>query len=465
MAERQDDMLHDLEHYALKGMEYGELTGLSIACHAIQDGFLLMHVGVGCKNKAVAHLMSHDAIEDANLREGWTEVGDRDLILGASDRAAPYLRSWYSRQSPAVIFVTSATFIDLAGEDLQDKLRQASQDIPVPVIYVGTPGYRGDLYSGYARVMESIIKRLDWSQSIEEPSQVSLLGYLFDRYERDHSANIGHLGKLLRSVGLTLGPSLFEGKPFEELATIPQSGVLVDMPYTRPRRKAIRKALGEREVLETDLPMGLRGTSRWLRALSEYAGVWTPLTQARITRMEEQTRKRIAVMFDRWRGMRVAVFADPAHGAGLLSILLEIGLEPVLVGLKGSTMGDESHVYDCLEKDGNLLPENTRIFSNPSISLIQDQLKELLGEGKLDGVFGSAVDLNALSALPPESFAGQSQSPQGPFMVETGFPCRDYHALYPMPFMGYRGVEVWVQRILSAPRLWDAGRKPHLPNF
>ena len=92
MSERPDNQLHDLEHYALKGMEYGQLTGLSIGSHAIRDAFLLMHVGVGCKNKAVAHLMTHDALEDANLREGWTEVGDRDLILGASGRAAPYMQ-------------------------------------------------------------------------------------------------------------------------------------------------------------------------------------------------------------------------------------------------------------------------------------------------------------------------------------------------------------------------------------
>ena len=70
LQSRPDNLLFDLEHYALKSMEFGQLTGLSIGCHAIRDAFLLMHVGVGCKNKAVAHLMAHDAAEDANLREG-----------------------------------------------------------------------------------------------------------------------------------------------------------------------------------------------------------------------------------------------------------------------------------------------------------------------------------------------------------------------------------------------------------
>jgi hypothetical protein len=28
-----------------------------------------------------------------------------------------------------------------------------------------------------------------------------------------------------------------------------------------------------------------------------------------------------------------------------------------------------------------------------------------------------------------------------------------------MPFLGYGGVMMWVQRLLSAPRMWDAGRQ------
>lgn len=465
MSERPDNLLHDLEHYALKGMEYGQLTGLSIGSHAIRDAFLLMHVGVGCKNKAVAHLMTHDALEDANLREGWTEVGDRDLILGASNRAAPYMRSWYSRQEPAVMFMTSVTFIDLAGEDLQDQIQQAAKDLPIPVLYVPAPGFGGDLYRGYAQMMEAVMGQMDWSGEPSEPKQVSLLGYMFDRYERDHSGNFSHLQKLLSTLGLTLGPSLFDGSTYEDTLRVPESGVLVDLPYTRPRAKAIRKKAKGRTVVSTDLPMGFRGTTRWLRSVAEAADVWTPELQSRISRLESRARKRVEVMFDRWRGMRVAVFADPAHGAGLVSLLLEMGIEPILVGLKGTTMGGKSAFLECLDRDGNPLPEGAEILENPSISLIQERLQEHLTHGRLDGVFGSAVDMNALASLPPDVFRGNTNTPQGPFTVETGFPCKDYHALYPMPFMGYQGVEAWVQRLMCAPRLWNSGQTPHTTGF
>ena len=465
MAERIDNELHDLEHYALKGMEYGQLTGLSIASHAIRDGFLLMHVGVGCKNKAVAHLMTHDAVEDANLREGWTEVGDRDLILGASGRAAPYMRSWAQRQEPAVMFMTSVTFIDLAGEDLKDHIARAAEDLPFPVLFVPTPGVGGDMFRGYASAMDAILRKMNWDDVPPVEKQVGLLGYWFDRYEQDHSANLSHLKKLLSILGLSLGPSLFNGAEYDTLLKFPGNELIVDLPYTLPRRKAIHRQCKKRNLVSTDLPIGLNGTSRWLRSVAEAAGTWSPTVQLRIKRMEEATRNRIGVMVDRWRGMKVAVFADPAHGAGLTSLLLELGIQPVIVGLKGTTMGGEEQFRNCLEADGNPLPEDCILLDNPSVDAIQTHLKTRLERKELDGVFGNAVDMNALASLPESSFRRGTEIPFGPFVVETGFPCRDHHVLYPLPFMGYRGVEAWVQRILNAPRLWNGGKPPMNQGF
>jgi hypothetical protein len=44
-----DHAVPGLEHYAL-GSSYGRLTGVAVGCHAIEDAFLLIHGGVGCKD-------------------------------------------------------------------------------------------------------------------------------------------------------------------------------------------------------------------------------------------------------------------------------------------------------------------------------------------------------------------------------------------------------------------------------
>lgn len=455
------DTLPSLDHYALKSMDYGQLTGLSLACHAIPDVFLLMHVGVGCKNKATAHLISHDWREHGNIREGWTEVADQDLIKGASERAAPYLRSWYQRLQPSMIVVTSVTFLDLAGEDLPDKLADAASTVPCPVRYVKAPGYDPDMFLGYAKLIEVIARDVDWSRPPERPHEVCVLGYMFDRYEGDHQGNLAQLRQLVEGLGLTLGPVLFSGVPLADLLVAQRSGHVVELPYTRPVRKKLKRVVKGRTPVETDLPMGIRGTSRWLRTVGRACSVDAAKVDKLVTSREAYTRKQIDVMVDRWRGRRVAVIAETPLAAGLCSLLLDLGLDPVLVGLRGSTLGGADELHAALARDGHALPA-ADVLEDPSLATLRERFEQLLAGGGLDGVFGAGPDLNILSTLSPSlhvhAASAGALEPQGPFLVELGFPSRDFHPVMPMPFLGYGGVVVMAQRIADARRLWDAGR-------
>lgn len=456
------DLPADLDHYALKSMDYGQLTGLSIACHAIPDCFLLMHVGVGCKNKATAHLLVHDWKEHANIREGWTEVGDQDLILGASERAGPYLRSWFKRLEPNWIVTTSVTFIDLAGEDLVDKLTVAARDLPCPVSYIKTPGYEPDMFRGYAKLVAEVCAQIDWKQAPDRPGEVAILGYNFDRYEGDHEGNLMQLKGLLKALGLTMGPVLLSGVAYGDLLQAGRSQHVVELPYTLPVRRKLKRTLKGRHPIQTDLPMGVRGTSRWLREVGEATGA----DMARVSKLtaarEAYVFKQVDTMLDRWRSQGVAVFAETPLAAGLCSMLVELGLRPLVVGLRGSTLGGVEDLHAAMARDGLALDPEAVVLDNPSLASIRDHLDRLLAEGRLQGVFGSAADVNVLSTLSPQRHMGSHVSgrlePQGPFVVEIGFPCRDYHAMMPMPFMGYGGVVVMAQRIVDARRLWDAGR-------
>jgi len=132
-----------LEAYALKAHHYGRISGVSVAVHAIADGFHLLHTGVGCKYKAAAQISTHDWARQPHRREGWTEVGDSALIRGAAARIAPYVRSWYDRQQPGLMIVSSASFLEMTGEDIAGAVRQADETVPCPVRYVpGSPGRR-----------------------------------------------------------------------------------------------------------------------------------------------------------------------------------------------------------------------------------------------------------------------------------------------------------------------------------
>lgn len=443
-----------LEHHGLQA-SYGRLTGVSIGLHAIRDGYLLMHVGVGCKNK-VTHLLNHDWEVACNLRQGWTEVGDRDLIIGASARVGPYLRAWSERMDSGFVGVVSVTFLELAGEDVADEVVLIDDELDVPVALIPALGFDGDEHDGYAAVCQAVLQRLPWGQRPVKPLQVSLLGYLFDRYEGDHAGNLRQLASLLKGLGLSMGPTVLGGTPFSELEGAVESGILVALPYLGPVRRKLRRHWRRvgREPVWTDLPMGIAGTSRWLRQVGQAAGVAPARVEALVQLRERKARAPLRKMQSRWRGRRVAVFGEVPLAAGVCTVLSELGFTVALVGLRGRSLGGEGELRRVLGDNGVELAPGCVVLEAPSLHAVKAALTaELEGEG-LDGAVGSATELNLLTVVPEE----RRGAGRGPFLLELGFPCREFHALMQLPFLGYGGVVALAQRLVAAPRLWDGGR-------
>ena len=464
-------MSADLEQFRLRSLDLGQLTGVSIAAHAIADAFLLLHSGVGCKHKATTQLSTHDWARGVVSREAWTEVGDASLIAGSADRIAPYARAWKERMHPGVMLLVSVTFLDLTGDDFADEVRKldeafVAQSPPSRAILVKAPGYAGDLWTGYSAATLELVRRVDWSAPPDRPTQVSILGYFFDRYEGDHVGNLAQIGTLLKHLGLELGPVFLSGASWADLTAAPRARTTLLFPYAADRRKALERTT-KRQLHGVDLPIGIRSTSAWLRRVGHAAGVDPARVEAVVGHQERATRERIGALVDRLRGQRVAVFADLPLLAGTLALLDEFGIEAVTVGIRGHSQGGRSDLAAAMERLGAPpLPDACAIHENPSIALVRESLRALLRAQRLDGVIGSATDMNALTSLPPEEFFGvqgvADPERRGPFRLEIGFPAREHHCAYAMPFLGYSGVLMWLQRLLSAPRTWDSGRRSYV---
>lgn len=454
-------MSHDLEHYRLKSMDHGQLTGVSIAVHAIPDAFLLMHSGVGCKHKATTQLSTHDWAQGAVSREAWTEVGDAALIEGSAGRIGPYVRTWQARMNPALMVIVSVTFLDLTGDDYSDVVRQLNAELPCEVVYVRAPGFEGDLWQGYLSTVLEVVKRIDWSIPQDRPDEVTLLGYLWDRYEGDHTGNLQHLKAILQSVGLNLGATLLSGVGLAGLGESARAGIVASLPYAAPKAKHLAKA-SKRTLVPVDLPIGLRGTAAFLRAITQ-GRPQAARAELFIAKQEQSFRERAGQLIDRLRGQRVAIFADLPLAVGLASLLDEFGMIPQVIGLRGHSLGGAAAFRDGLARIGARLPDVCEVLEHPSLGLVRDSVASRLRKRSLDGVIGSATDLNAISTIPASEilrpYAGEQMFPMGPFRIEMGFPCREHHCAYPMPYMGYAGLMLWVQRFLSAPRFFDSGRR------
>jgi len=450
----------DLEHFRLKSLDQGQFTGTFIAVHAVRDGFLMMHCGVGCKHKATSQLTEHDLGRSAE-HEGWTEVGDAELIEGSAHRIGPYIRSWYDRMRPGLIIANSVTFLDLTGDDTRHTVDEAGESVPCPVHFVSVPGYEGDLFSGYSAVVLAVARGLDWTTEPGPPTDVAIAGYLFDRYEGDHLGNLAQLGSLLKSIGCQLKSTLFSGSLYAELTRAPDAGTLLAFPIMHPHLRRLKRWT-KRSPVPTDLPMGIEGTAHWLRTVGAATGVSTERTEHVIDAQRQRTQQRLKLSRVLLSGLRVAVFADLPHAVGLLHVLSDLGCTPVLVGIRGHTLGGEDAFKEAAERSQAPLDDDLLILGNPSIHRVRKEMEQLISDRKVDALIGSSTDINAVASLSASVAVqidhGGDWTGSGPKIIEFGFPCRDHHVVRSSPTLGFAGVLGWADRIINAPRLWDTWR-------
>lgn len=433
-----------LEDFSLKSNHLAKMTGVSIAAHAIADSYMLMHSGVGCKYKAAAQIARHDWVDHPNRKEGWTEVAEGHLIAGSSQRIGPYARQWWERRKFGYLVVASAYFIELTGEDIRSAVEDLEATIPAPAGAFNTAAPNGGLFDGYMDVMMDIVRRQPWSDAPKRPAAVATAGFFFHRYEADQKSDLAILRQLYKAAGLEEGPILFSGQPYAELATAHECGRVVTLPYIATHKKKLDRQLKKRQVIPLDLPIGLAGTSRFLRELTAATGGNLARVDAFLAKQMEVTSPGVRQMAG-FRGLRIALCADTPLAAGLCSLLREMGLDLAWVGLRDDVLGGPEALHRVLEKNGAPLNADAVVVANPSLRKVRSEVLDRIDRDEVHIVIGSSIDLELFSWV--RSTRGMDRWVP---LIETGFPSVHQHASVPMPTLGFAGATSWVQRITDA---------------
>lgn len=428
-----------LDSYALKGLHLAKMTGVSLATHAIRDGFLLQHVGVGCKYKAAAQVALHDWGAHPNRREAWTQVGEIALIRGSGARIGPFARTWYERRRPGIMLLVSAYFIELTGESVLDIVQETERTLPCDMGVVQTAAPNGGFFDGYAAVMLEVVKKGTYrKRAADLPEQVTTLGFFFHRYEEDQAADIAELRSLITLAGRSPGPVLFSGVPYGELKEGWRSGTILQLPYARPAGKKLARQLKGRDVRELDLPIGIAGTAAFVRGLA-------PDAPDRLAASVVQLRTALAPLLPTLAGLRVGLLADTPLAAGLAGLLMELGVDLQLLATRDVVLGGLEAVDAALARQGAALPGHTLRLEQPSVRTVREQVLSRCQAGELDVVIGSSVELAALArAHTLRALLTRTA------LIEVGYPTNDAHGIQRTPTLGLAGVLAWAQRLADA---------------
>jgi nitrogenase molybdenum-iron protein alpha/beta subunit len=316
-----------------------------------------------------------------------------------------------------VIMVTALPFMKLAGQDYDGLAARAAGRTPVTEVPAGS--LEGDWLDGYARSLAALARALPPGKAKRRKRSVAVAGYLMDRNEGDHAANIEELRGLLELCGLELACVFPGGGNFKSLAAALTADVVVSLPYGREAASLIAARSGAR-LVETELPLGVKGTAAWLAQVCAAAGV-KPGAAAALAQEQALAALRPALAPLRHKN---AVFAgDPYLYTALAAFLKELGMRP--------------DTAFCCSSHRRLASAPARLLFAPAVGEARNAVAGLEGFEKPAVLIGN-------------SFARSEDFAPGVPFVELGFPSYGRHCLTDQPFLGYAGALRLAERLLNS---------------
>ena len=443
----------DIGEFELRDMDAGDLLGIFMGVHSVPGVIMLLHTTVGCKFKTQLQVSDHDWGRESHNQRLWTGVDDARIIKGSGERLLEFATTWYHRRKPELFVVVTNASVELSAFDVEASVRELAMRLPIPVIYLKAPGHAGSIFSGFERFTAAMIPFLD-SPDLSEGNRnsVALGGYFLDRFEMEHAANVNEIKRLLAGLGLAFRGTLFDGSPFEKVRRAGAAANMIWLPYAGGLAQAACAGDGRRHCV-TDLPVGLTGTTAFIRKVGESFGLDHAMVEGVCDRELARAVPIIRRAVGSLSGTRVAVFLDTHLAAAVTSFLTEIGCEvPVVFLTDGASASRDRFMAACARLGAlfadpdpgasGLAARGPRVVAGASRNR---QYLEFMRECErefIPVVVGSSLQKAAFRR-------GDIR------VIEMGFPCAEKHWLYPMPWMGYNGAVAIVQRLLDASmRSW-----------
>jgi len=434
-----DNLLVSLEEEAELGdfsvpVTYTYMLGVYLAVNALQDAYLLVE-GPDCTYMKAQYLQgNHDWLSTLTNVSGFHRIANTALhpAMMTESREAP-LRELMNRMAAtpetAGLLLTTMPMAFITGADYERLCRDVSTAHGKEVVHVPGLSLSGDWIDGYAETLKSLARQLALPKVERGKRKVALVGYLFDRNEDDHLANLVELRRMLAALDLELVSVWLSGQRFGELAAVAEADTIVALPYGGRAARLLARRTGA-SVLELPLPVGLAATEQWLRTLGERFDrrpAAERFVDAELARVAPRLEWVVPFVF---QGLRFGYVGDPYLFPGIRETLETLGATLDFVTItnraphaKGVTTGPGGPTP--------LVAPTTKAFFHALVGHIADRRLDLL------------VTNNASMNMPLPNTT----------MVEFGFPCVFQHALFDRPFVGFRGFLAFVDTLANALRM------------
>ena len=402
-------------------MHFPTLMGVYLAVNALSDAYVLVD-GPDCAFYKAHFIHGRHDLNSTLLRisgrhrVSFTNVCSRGVVKDHDDIIGRQLQTIDGLSEAGLALVTALPMCSITGVDYGRVIRSLGRRLTKPAIDIPPESLVGDWLDGYAAALSALARGLGAAAGRRRPKTAAVVGYLMDRNEADHHANLSELNRMLTALSLETVSVWLGGQSAAQLKRVEEADLIVSLPYGRAAARRLAAASGAR-LVETELPFGLPKTMRFLRDVGEAAGMEREAEAFIDAELSDVIPRLKWIIPQYFLNRKTGFMGDPHLFAGFLDIAQDLGMSVAGAIVRGRG----KHAASA---DGVPVLYEPPVFS--------DEVRRLLE---------TPVDL-FVSCWCEQEWP-QLRSPS----MEFGFPSYRHHALSDRPFLGFNGFLAFVDRM------------------
>jgi light-independent protochlorophyllide reductase B subunit len=363
------------------------LEGVANIIAGMRDVSTVLHSPQGCASTVAMGYDNHEC--DLTQRKvACTRLFESDIIMGASDKLRDLILKADETFKTKVMFVVGTCSADIIGEDIEGLCRVLQSKVQARLIPVHSGGFRGDYYAGMDLGLGVLLRLVE---KLETPRLTRSVNLILPQAGLNPTwwADLEWVKGVLSAMGIETHCVFPYAVSLDDLALA--SAATANIALSHDAGYGFLDQMESQHGVPTilkglPLPMGLKNTANWLRALGEIfnaSETAEELIEAGEARVTDTLRRRGLMIVPRYRNARAAVSADATMAIAMVRMLFEdLEMIPELLLVRSNS-----------PQARNLLDiELSRLGIAPRVAFGVDgyQVKEALRQNDLDLVFGSA---------------------------------------------------------------------------
>ncbi len=303
----------------------------------IPDCILIEHSPIGCSaihprfNLGFKIGLTRRGKEPQNIQIFSTNLLEKDMVFGASDKLRESIREAWERFKPKAIFISMSCSTAIIGEDIESIAGEMEEEIGIPIIPLHCEGFKSKHWSvGFDISQHGVVRQIVDRNPQKQKDLINIVALWGTDY----------FTEMLKPLGIRVN-YMIDMATYDELAQASSAVATATFCHTLGSymATALEENFGVPQV-DAPQPYGFAGTDEWLRAIAKIVGK-EDIVEDYIASEHERVRPQIEALKEKLKGIKGFVSTGSSYAHGMISVIRELGIE-----VNGSIVFHHDPVYD-----------------------------------------------------------------------------------------------------------------------